>query len=173
MAEPATRRAESHLSPGALRVTVAGVAVDALAEGALWIPDARALVVSDLHLEKGSAYAARGQLLPPYDTRGTLARLAALVARFAPDCVVSLGDSFHDVAGPARMDDRDAATLCPPPSAGAARRSWMLRGSSCATNPRPAPRRERSPVTCILARRWRRAGARCARAASPRTARAW
>lgn len=97
--------------PLGLRVTVAGVAVEALAEGALWIPDARALVVSDLHLEKGSAYAARGQMLPPYDTRATLGRLAALMARCAPDIVVSLGDSFHDVAGPARMADADAAAL--------------------------------------------------------------
>lgn len=104
------RRTEPPPAPG-LRVTVAGVAVEALAEGALWIPDARALVVSDLHLEKGSAYAARGQMLPPYDTRATLGRLAALMARCAPDTVVSLGDSFHDVAGPARMADADAAVL--------------------------------------------------------------
>ena len=34
------------------------------------------LVVADLHLEKGSSYAARGVLLPPYDTAATLARLA-------------------------------------------------------------------------------------------------
>ena len=34
----------------------------------------RALVVADLHLEKGSSFARRGQMLPPYDTRETLAR---------------------------------------------------------------------------------------------------
>lgn len=104
------RRLDTPPAPG-LRVTLAGVAVEALAEGALWIADARTLVVSDLHLEKGSAYASRGQFLPPYDTRATLARLAALVMRLEPACVVSLGDSFHDVAGPARMDDEDAHTL--------------------------------------------------------------
>ena len=49
--------------------------------GALWLAAERALVVADLHLEKGSAYAARGQMLPPYDTRETLRRLAAEVAR--------------------------------------------------------------------------------------------
>jgi len=94
-----------------LAVTVAGAQVEALPEGALWIADARALVVSDLHLEKGSAFAARGQFLPPYDTRTTLLRLAVLIARLEPQCVVSLGDSFHDVRGPARMHDADAALL--------------------------------------------------------------
>ena len=42
-------------------------------EGALWWADRRMLVVADLHLEKGSSYARRGQLLPPYDTTETLA----------------------------------------------------------------------------------------------------
>ena len=42
------------------------------------------LVVADLHLEKGSSYAARGQMLPPYDTRETLRRLAAEVAALVP-----------------------------------------------------------------------------------------
>ena len=36
--------------------------VAALPDGALWIEDARMLIVSDLHLEKGSAYAVRGQI---------------------------------------------------------------------------------------------------------------
>ena len=94
-----------------LRLTVAGVAADALPEGALWIESDSTLVVSDLHLEKGSAFARRGQLLPPYDTRTTLFRLADLMARYAPAIVVSLGDSFHDGGGPARMHADDVATL--------------------------------------------------------------
>lgn len=94
-----------------LRFTVAGVAAEALPEGALWLPSEGVLVVSDLHLEKGSAFAARGQLLPPYDTRATLLRIADLMARLQPDAVVSLGDSFHDRAGPARMHEEDAAFL--------------------------------------------------------------
>ena len=51
--------------------------------GALLWPARKLLVVADLHLEKGSSFAARGQLLPPYDTRATLDRLAA-AARRAP-----------------------------------------------------------------------------------------
>ena len=43
--------------------------------GALFWEEQRLLVVSDLHLEKGSSFAARGVLLPPYDTVATLAAL--------------------------------------------------------------------------------------------------
>ena len=57
------------------------------------------LVVADLHLEKGSAFARRGTLLPPYDTHATLARLEELVAAGAPATCVSLGDGFHDRRG--------------------------------------------------------------------------
>jgi uncharacterized protein len=109
MAEPARREAD--ISSGTM-VGVMGVMIETLAEGALWWADERLLIVADLHLEKGSAFARRGQLLPPYDTRETLGRLARLVDRFAPATVVALGDSFHDVDGPARMapDDRVALT---------------------------------------------------------------
>lgn len=71
--------------------------------GVLYFPDLSLLVVSDLHLEKGSSYARRGALLPPYDTGATLTRLAAAIARFAPQTVISLGDSFHDGGGAARL----------------------------------------------------------------------
>jgi DNA ligase-associated metallophosphoesterase len=69
------------------------------------------LVVADLHLEKGSSYAARGVLLPPYDTAATLARLAYAIARYAPRAVIALGDSFHDGGGPGRVLDGDRANL--------------------------------------------------------------
>ena len=88
-----------------------GVTVTALPEGALWVAEAKALIVSDLHLEKASSYALRGQMLPPYDTHATLTRVSALIDALAPDIVVSLGDSFHDGMGPARMDAGDRALL--------------------------------------------------------------
>ncbi len=69
------------------------------------------LVVSDLHLEKGSSYAARGQMLPPYDTRATLQRIAALVDSLSPVTVISLGDSFHDRNARSRMAADDAALV--------------------------------------------------------------
>jgi uncharacterized protein len=79
--------------------------------GALYWPAERALIVSDLHLEKGSAFAARGQMLPPYDTRETLSKLAKLIDRYQPETVISLGDSIHDCDGAARMDAADIESL--------------------------------------------------------------
>ena len=91
-------------------IAVASVFLIADPDGVLYWPEQGLLVVADLHLEKGSSFAARGMLLPPYDTGATLARLARVVARFAPRCVVALGDSFHDGGGPARLgrDDRES-----------------------------------------------------------------
>lgn len=72
--------------------------------GALFLPDERTLIVADLHLEKGSAYAARGVFLPPYDSAATLAVLGAAILRHQPRRVIALGDSFHDAGGPGRLD---------------------------------------------------------------------
>ena len=57
---------------GAGEITVAGVPLVADLAGALYWPEEGLLVVSDLHLEKGSAFAVRGVLMPPYDTAATL-----------------------------------------------------------------------------------------------------
>jgi uncharacterized protein len=92
-------------------VAVAGVALAADCLGALSWRDEGVLVVADLHLEKGSSFARRGQLLPPYDTTETLARLARLIAHYAPRTVIALGDNFHDRGGPARLSSQDRASL--------------------------------------------------------------
>jgi uncharacterized protein len=108
-----TSSASSSLRPDrALRsVSVAGVALAADCAGALYWPQRSLLVVADLHLEKGSSFAQRGTLLPPYDTTETLARLARLIAAYAPRTVISLGDNFHDGGGPARLSAADRASL--------------------------------------------------------------
>lgn len=64
--------------------------------GAAFWPAQSTLIVSDLHLEKGSSFARLGRMLPPYDTLETLARTADLCARHKPLRVIALGDSFHD-----------------------------------------------------------------------------
>jgi DNA ligase-associated metallophosphoesterase len=92
-------------------IALAGVTFTADPAGALYWPDEKLLVVADLHLEKGSAFAARGVLLPPYDTATTLARLARLIERYAPRLVIALGDSFHDGGGPGRMSDNSRVAL--------------------------------------------------------------
>jgi hypothetical protein len=71
--------------------------------GALYLEDDRILVVSDLHFEKGSSFARRGMMLPPYDTATTLAALTRIISRYDPACVISLGDSFHDGQAAARL----------------------------------------------------------------------
>ena len=90
---------EHHAIEGA----VAGVRGVFDSSGVLWLPDDGVLVVSDLHLEKGAAFARRGRLIPPYDSAATLARLAAVITRYGPRAVISLGDSFHDGVGAAMM----------------------------------------------------------------------
>lgn len=79
--------------------------------GALFWPAEQLLAVADLHLEKGSSAARHGSLLPPWDTRATLDRLAALIRRHAPRCVVALGDSFHDPHASARLHPQDVEQL--------------------------------------------------------------
>ena len=113
--------------------SVAGAALVADPQGALYYEDQRALIVADLHLEKGSSFAARGIFLPPYDTAATLAKLALLVVRYAPRVVICLGDSFHDRGADARLGAADVAAL----GALQAGREWLW----IAGNHDPAPPR--------------------------------
>jgi uncharacterized protein len=92
-------------------LSVRGVSLVADLTGALYWPEEGALIVADLHLEKGSSFARRGMLLPPYDTATTLALLGRVVAHHAPRLVIALGDSFHDGGGPARVMPQDRAAL--------------------------------------------------------------
>lgn len=111
-------------SVGLLRDAVfdlAGVTFLADLSGALLWEDERLLVVSDLHLEKGSSFAKRGTLLPPFDTAATLARLASIIARYDPRTVIALGDSFHDREAHMRLPDADRMQL----AALQTRRDWI------------------------------------------------
>ena len=110
-----------HADATAGALEIAGVSLIADLSGALFWEEERLLVVSDLHLEKGSSFAARGVLLPPYDTVATLGRLASVIARHDPRTVIALGDSFHDRAAHGRLSvpDRDAIAALQ------ARRDWI------------------------------------------------
>ena len=112
-------------------LTVNGARLHPDLSGALFWPDRSTLVVSDLHLEKASSFAAKGHLLPPYDTADTLHHLQGAILRFRPARVICLGDSFHDGEAPARLDREDAARI----RALSADRDWIwIRG-----NHDPAP----------------------------------
>jgi len=88
-----------------------GALLIADAAGALVWPEQSLVVVADLHLEKGSALARRGTLLPPYDTRSTLVRLETILRRWRPRRVISLGDGFHDARASARLASEDRQRL--------------------------------------------------------------
>lgn len=79
-------------------------------DSALYWASQNALLVSDLHLEKASAYAAGGQMLPPYDSLATMQALAALSQIFLPARIICLGDNFHDCDGEKRLGG-DAADI--------------------------------------------------------------
>jgi uncharacterized protein len=79
--------------------------------GALYWPAEATLIVADVHLEKGSAFAARGQFLPPYDSVASLERLAEAAQRLRPKRVIALGDSFHDGKAASRMAPKTAGFL--------------------------------------------------------------
>lgn len=73
-------------------------------DAALFWPNQNALLVADLHLEKGSSFAMRsGQMLPPYDSIDTLRSILVLIEHFSPSAVFCLGDNYHDDGGEARL----------------------------------------------------------------------
>ncbi len=105
------RSTGAHPAGNGAEIAIAGVAVVADCDGALYWPAEKLLVLADLHFEKGTSFAARGVLLPPYDTAATLARVGVLMARYAPRAVIALGDSFHDAGGAERMGADERAEL--------------------------------------------------------------
>lgn len=87
-----------------------GEAFEVAGEAALYWRAQDALLVSDLHLEKASAFALVGQMLPPYDSVSTLEEIATLCRTYRPGKIISLGDNFHDDDGEHRLA-QDAAAL--------------------------------------------------------------
>ncbi|HYC06026.1 MAG TPA: ligase-associated DNA damage response endonuclease PdeM [Azospirillaceae bacterium] len=114
--------------------TLNGARLTADLSGALWWAERRWLVVADLHLEKGSAFATRGQFLPPYDTAATLSRLEEACARLDPARVICLGDSFHDRRAAERVSAADGRRIQDLTAA----RDWVW----IAGNHDPAPPKE-------------------------------
>jgi DNA ligase-associated metallophosphoesterase len=88
-----------------------GVKIELDPSGALFVPGASMLIFSDLHLEKGSAIAARGLPVPPYDTAKTLDMIKRAATKHRPAQIISLGDSFQDRDAGERLDGPDVATI--------------------------------------------------------------
>ena len=96
----------------AYRFSLAGAGLAFLPSGALWWPEPALLCVSDLHLGRSERTARNaGALLPPYETRDTVARLEADIEATAARCVVCLGDSFDDLAAAHGLDPEASGWL--------------------------------------------------------------
>lgn len=93
------------------RITLSGIDFIPDLSGALYAPEFGALLVADLHLEKGTSLARRGVHLPPYDTRESLLQLKAAMEATRPQRLIFLGDSFHDGKARERIDASDLALL--------------------------------------------------------------
>jgi putative SbcD/Mre11-related phosphoesterase len=65
------------------------------ARGAIWLETERVLAAADLHLGYAWAHRYEGNLLPVHVPDDTLARLSALIERYAPHDLVLLGDVVH------------------------------------------------------------------------------
>lgn len=81
------------------------------ASGALFLAAHDILAVADIHLEKGSFFASRGNPVPRHDTRDSLLRLGAAIDIYRPAKVICVGDSFHDAGAGDRMTLPDAHML--------------------------------------------------------------
>jgi len=93
----------------------------AMPEAALFWPARSALLVADLHFEKASWFSRFCQFLPPHDSQATLEMIEMLVDRTGAQAVWSLGDSFHDADGAARLSPQVRDRL----SALTARLDWL------------------------------------------------
>lgn len=76
-----------------------GERIELLADRAVWDPQRRTLLLSDLHLGKAETFQAHGIPLPSDGDATTLNALLALAHRLQPSRVVVLGDLIHSRLG--------------------------------------------------------------------------
>lgn len=117
-----TRDETSFESERVFHFEFCGASLCALPDRALWWPERRLLCVADLHLGKSGRLArSSGSLLPPYETRETLTRLAGLIRTADPVSVICLGDSFDDTEAASELSTEDRTAL----SVMARGRNWI------------------------------------------------
>ena len=93
------------------KVILGGMELRPDLSGALHVPELSTLIISDLHLEQGTSLARRGIRVPPFDTAITITLLESVVAKFAPQRLIFLGDSFHDDEGETRVEEAQMQRL--------------------------------------------------------------
>ena len=87
------------------KIKFAGETLEILPSGTIFWPSEQILIVSDLHLEKGSSFNHKGTFLPPYDSLDTISRLEEIIKKTSPKKILLLGDTIHDKTGLLRMSD--------------------------------------------------------------------
>ncbi|MEM6825159.1 MAG: ligase-associated DNA damage response endonuclease PdeM [Pseudomonadota bacterium] len=93
-------------------IALSGARLTPYPSGALFWEAQSLLVVSDLHLGKSDRIArSNGLLLPPYETRDTLTRLASDLDKTKAKTLLCLGDSFDDPAAADALCDDDLMAL--------------------------------------------------------------
>ena len=66
------------------------------ANGELYWPNKKTLIISDLHFEKGSFFSESNQYIPPFDTIETLRQLSNFINNHPVEKIIFLGDLIHD-----------------------------------------------------------------------------
>ena len=87
-----------------IQLNFCGEICELWADGALYLPSYKTLVVSDLHFEKGHAQSTAAPL-PRYDTDMTLLKLSEIVDKSNPQRCIFLGDSFHNAEVAKRLPE--------------------------------------------------------------------
>src|SRR5262245_59379661 len=85
---------EAAFDKSSCRILLCGKSFIADHTGVLYWPAERTMIVSDLHLGKGSYLADEVVVLPPYDTSSVFDKLEEALDRYDPLRVIALGDSF-------------------------------------------------------------------------------
>lgn len=76
-------------------IELVGERVTLHAQRALFWPARRMLMVADVHFGKGAVFRRAGIAVPSGDTEDDIARLDGLIATFAPESLMVLGDLVH------------------------------------------------------------------------------
>ena len=89
------RPSSSRLSRVTATITLAGIAVQLMADKAMFVPSSETLIVADVHWGKAAAFRAQGVPVPHGTTRAGVDRLSTLLDATGATHLIVLGDLLH------------------------------------------------------------------------------